>query len=315
MASAGKQAVDVFFVLSGFVIAHVCSTREHGFREYALSRAARIYSVAIPAVILTVAVDSIGIMVNPGIYDGAVQPMTLGLLVRCVLFVGEQWNAHRFPGCNGAYWSLGFEVWYYVAYGAFLFAPSKWRWVATAAVCAFIGPKVALMFPAWLMGVGVYRFLVSHKLSKALGWPLFIVPVVVFAAFQLVPHSHLEAYTAVTLSDERLESTFDDYFVCILFSCHIVGFSAVSSVFLPWLERHSRKIRWISGATFSIYLVHLPIMRFLAAISPFAASSPLMVCFLIAATPIPCFVFAELFERRKELWRSLIESTLRRCGI
>ena len=123
MASTGVQAVDVFFVLSGFVIAHVCATREHDLRDYVISRTARIYSVAIPALILTAIVDAIGIRENAATYQGPFQAFSPGLIIRSVFFIGEQWNAHRFPGSNGPYWSLGFEVWYYATFGAFLFAP------------------------------------------------------------------------------------------------------------------------------------------------------------------------------------------------
>ena len=167
MASAGVQAVDVFFVLSGFVIAHVCATREHDLRSYIVSRAARIYSVALPALILTAMVDAIGITANAATYEGPYQELSVGLIIRSVFFIGEQWNAHRFPGSNGPYWSLGFEVWYYIAFGAFCFAPRRWRWAATLFVLAFIGPKVALMFPAWLMGVGVYHVCSSRSLPQS----------------------------------------------------------------------------------------------------------------------------------------------------
>jgi peptidoglycan/LPS O-acetylase OafA/YrhL len=40
----GHTAVLVFFVLSGFVIAWVTETREHGLEDYVLSRAARLAS-------------------------------------------------------------------------------------------------------------------------------------------------------------------------------------------------------------------------------------------------------------------------------
>ena len=45
----GHTAVLVFFVLSGFVIAWVTETRERSLEDYILSRAARLYSVIIPA--------------------------------------------------------------------------------------------------------------------------------------------------------------------------------------------------------------------------------------------------------------------------
>ena len=153
MQSAGFQAVDIFFVLSGFVIAHVYATRERDFRNYFVSRAARIYSVAIPVLILIAILDTIGLRENPAVYLGPFQPLAPGLLIRSIFFIGEQWNAHRFPGSDGPYWSLGFEIWYYAAFAAFVFVPGRMRWLATVAVLIFIGPKVALMFPAWLMGV------------------------------------------------------------------------------------------------------------------------------------------------------------------
>jgi len=311
MAFAGKQAVDVFFVLSGFVIAYVCATREQNARDYIISRAARIYSVAIPALILTAVADAIGMHVNPDIYQGTTQDFLPGLIMRCVLFIGEQWNAHRFPGCNGPYWSLGFEVWYYVAFGAFIFSPQKWRWLAAIAVLAFIGPKVALMFPTWLMGVAAYHICAAQKFSKSAGWMLYSVSLIIFIAYQLFPHSHLEEFKPLTMDWNRLRSIVEDYFVCALFSAHLIGYSAISAHFAPYLERCAKPIRWLAGATFSLYLMHLPIMYLLAALNPFPASSPLTLGLFLVMTPLACLAFAELSERRKESWRLLITKLLR----
>ena len=310
MASAGKQAVDVFFVLSGFVIAHVCSTRELNAREYIISRIARIYSVAIPALIFTAAIDAIGMKINPAIYQGAVQEFSPGLISRSVFFIGEQWNTHRFPGCNGPYWSLGFEVWYYAAFGAFVFAPHRWRWLATLAVLGFIGPKVTIMFPAWLMGVAVYRICTINKLSKKTGWNLYIASLLLFAAYQLFPHSRLEQFKPLTMDFDRLQSIAEDYFICALFSIHLIGYSSISASVAPYLERHTGLIRWIAGATFSLYLIHLPVMHLLAALTPFPTSSPLTVCLFIAIIPLTSLAFAEISERRKDVWRSLIVKML-----
>ena len=48
-----QTAIAVFLVLSGYVIAHVMATREKTLAQYAASRLARLYSVALPALILT----------------------------------------------------------------------------------------------------------------------------------------------------------------------------------------------------------------------------------------------------------------------
>ena len=45
----GHSAVIVFFVLSGFVIQHVASTRDTHVRTFAVNRLARLYSVVLPA--------------------------------------------------------------------------------------------------------------------------------------------------------------------------------------------------------------------------------------------------------------------------
>ena len=310
-AYTGVEAVDVFFVLSGFVIAHVHATREADWRAFAISRAARIYSVAIPALVLTVLVDKIGQSVDMTPYQSGFQAFTPGLLIRSLLFLGEQWNAHRFPGSDGPYWSLGFEVWYYVAFGAFVFAPGRWRWPATIGVLAFIGPKVALMFPAWLLGVASYRLCASGRIRPGLGWFLLVAPIVALAAYEYAPHSRLQQFSELSFSADRLDRLARDYLIAVLFSSHIVGFAAVSPRLAPWLERHARGIRWIAGATFSLYLAHLPIMHLLAALSPWPKSSVLTLCLLLVATPALCLLFAEFSERRKEAWRRAATAALR----
>ena len=64
----GRTAVLVFFVLSGFVIAAVTDTRERSLENYALSRIARLYSVIIPAFILTALLDYLGNAIDPRLY-------------------------------------------------------------------------------------------------------------------------------------------------------------------------------------------------------------------------------------------------------
>ena len=65
MQPYGRTAVMVFFVLSGFVIAWVTETRERTVEDYALSRLARLYSVIVPAFILTAVLDHVAMAINP----------------------------------------------------------------------------------------------------------------------------------------------------------------------------------------------------------------------------------------------------------
>ena len=56
----GELAVAIFFVLSGYVISYVTSTRETTVQSYAVSRISRLYSVVVPALVLTFAFDTLG---------------------------------------------------------------------------------------------------------------------------------------------------------------------------------------------------------------------------------------------------------------
>jgi peptidoglycan/LPS O-acetylase OafA/YrhL len=311
VTSSGVQAVDIFLVLSGFVIAHVCATRESDIRSYFVRRAARIYSVVIPALILTATADFIGVRTNVSLYQEGFQAFSPGLLIRCVFFLGEQWNAHRFPGSNSPYWSLGFEVWYYIAFGGFVFSPHRWRWIVVSIVLVFIGPKVTLMFPVWLMGVATYHVCTTRRFPLAAGWTLFIGSIAIMILYEALPHSPLPQFANATLEMPRLWSTGQDYFVGVLFSVHLIGFASVSTTFAGWLDRNSRWIRWISGATFSIYLAHLPVVYLLMAISPWPRSSSLTVALLLTVTPTACLLFAEVSERRKDIWRRVVDRGVR----
>ena len=305
MDTAGVQAVDVFFVLSGFVIAYVTSSRERTLRDYAVSRAARIYSVAIPAIILTVIADHAGIRHSPSTYEGAYQPLSPGLLIRSVFFIGEQWNAHRFPGSDGPYWSLGFEVWYYAAFGAFVFTPGRWKWLAAGLVLAFIGNKVVAMFPVWLLGVALFHIAERRHFSQRAGWAMLVLPIFLFAGFEAVRPQQIAAFEHIDFSFDRLQSIAQDWLVGLLFAVHLLGFITVSPCFAGILDRYAKPIRWLAGATFSLYLAHLPIMHLIAAWSPWPKGSNADLILLLTASPLACLVFAEVSERRKTLWRKL----------
>ena len=84
----------VFFVLSGYVISHVADTRETTPRAFLTARFARLWSVLIPAMLLTIACDVIGRNLghNPAAY--AIVPANLPVVrVGAVLgFLSETWD-------------------------------------------------------------------------------------------------------------------------------------------------------------------------------------------------------------------------------
>ena len=313
----GREAVDVFFVLSGFVIAHVVETRERSPLAFAVARAARIWSVALPALALTFVLDRIGQPLRPENYVG----WCCGSLghpafayLGSLVFLNEIWSRHAPPGSALPYWSLGFEVWYYVAFGVAFFGRRPWNFIGAALVMLAIGPRVAALFLLWLLGFACYR-LGRQPADPRLGWTLCVGALVAFVLYEQDAHRYGEIYAAFSFSPERLHDYAQDYIVGGLFALHLFGFRIVSGIFAPLLGRLEKPIRWIAGATFSLYLFHVPLIETAVALSPWPASAWPTRGMVFIGVPLIVLVLAEVTERRKAAWRRAILSLLAFGGI
>ena len=302
----GREAVDVFFVLSGFVIAHVVETRERSALAYAVARAARLYSVALPALALTFLLDRIGQPLRPENYVGWCCD-SLGShaweYLGSLFFLNEIWSHHAPPGSALPYWSLGFEVWYYVAFGLAFFARRPWNFIGAALVLMAVGPGIAVLFPLWLMGFTCYRLCLRWLPRPRLGAALCAGTLIVFALYEQDAHRYGEIYTAFSFSAERLHDYAQDYIVGGLFSLHLIGFGAISGAFAPLLLRCERPIRWIAGATFALYLFHVPLIEAAVALSPWPANTWPTRAVVFIGVPLIVLALAEVTERRKAAWR------------
>ena len=158
------------------------------------------------------------------------------------------------------------------------------------------------MFPLWLMGVAVYRLCENRKMSRPVGWLCMIGPACLMAIYETISNSYTHAF--MPLRPDRFPSLAQDFAVNgQSFSIHLIGVASLSDTFGPFLERHSMEIRWIAGATFSVYLVHLPICHFFVALTHGALS----LVSVVALTLMSCLVFAEFTERKKYVWKNILQ--------
>ena len=314
----GTEAVLVFFVLSGFVIGYVTERRERSLSAYAVNRAARICSVALPALAATAVLDILAPLANHGFHfsplDYASGEWKWHFLASA-LFVNQFWTAHIVPGSNFAFWSLSYEVTYYAAFAA-TFAATRYRLLGTAAVLVAAGPRIASLFPVWLLGLACYRMCSRRTLGRRLGWCAFIGSVIVWIAYEVWAVRHgLRANAAlVPLFDHGGWLLAEDYGLALLFAAHLVGLHAVSGDLGPVLRRVERPVRWLAGATFTLYLFHLPVSRFLLACSWNPAWSRECYLAVFAGTLASVFAIAEVTERRKDAWRRAILALLARVA-
>ncbi len=271
--SLGHNAVVVFFVLSGYVIAYVTEYKERDARSYWVSRLSRIGSVALPALALTLLADRIGMALDPGFYAGglAAYDHFWVRLAASVLLVNELWLVSIMPFSNSPYWSLCYEMAYYLLFALWCFGGRRraW-WVAAAAL--LVGPKILLLLPVWALGVALLRWRAGYRLPEAAGWLLWAgsaAGVLVFQVADVGPQ--LSAWSRGWLGDwlhHRLHFSkhfVGDYLLALLIGAHFLGLRCIAHRFAVVLQGAARPIRTAAGLTFSIYLYHLPLV-FLAAI-------------------------------------------------
>ena len=310
----GNDAVMVFFVLSGFVIAYVLDQKEKTPREYFVSRFARLYSVAVPALVLTYVLDHIGAHFAFDAYDGwwFQNDMPVWRIASNLFFVNELWFNSIRPFSNGPFWSLGYEFWYYTIFGAAIFLRHRpIKLVVVGALCLFIGPKILLLLPVWLLGVQSYYVIKQRMVSEVLGWLLFIGSAVLYVLFRFYAYpDRLYEYMLGNLgivymqdylrwSQEFLSS----YIIGVLVAAHFIGAGVVVHRFKNILGTYECPIRYLAGYSFAIYLFHYPLLQFLGAMTRDMAQESLRNAIVVFGSLAAIWVLGAVSESRKADWR------------
>jgi len=268
-APYGAEAVDVFFVLSGFVIAYAASARETTAAQFAWARAARLYSVALPALVLTLVLDGLGVRLYPQAYASfpgviAVQPKLWWQAAAGLSFLNAGWLTGAPVGANVPWWSLGFEAPFYAGFGLAVFARGAWRWGGLLALAALVGPGVVLVAPAWIFGVLVWRAR-AVPMPRAAAAGLAVLGLLVWAGYEL----GAARWGRGMLSDAWTQpgllrgETPQDLVVAACFALHLLGMARLLRGAAPaWL---AVPIRFAAARSFSLYLYHFPLLMCLRA--------------------------------------------------
>jgi peptidoglycan/LPS O-acetylase OafA/YrhL len=297
----GHQAVIVFFVISGFVIAHVSATKEKELGDFALSRAVRILSVTIPALVLSLAVAwLIGSPLREAFDQTAIN----------FVFLGQSWFLNIMPSTNQPYWSLCYEVFYYAIFAAAVFPRdhrAKAGW--TICVCLLAGPKILLLMPCWLCGVVLYRNLNYFHMSEKASLCLFFVSIVIYALFfwfnvSVHIRDTLEVYAPQFIDEISASNQFiGDFVLALIVSANFLAVSKMNGTAIHWVASQGRFISQCAGFTLSLYLYHQPVIFLL---KHFGAISWLGVI-LTLAVPI---ALAPLTEHRRGAIKKAIRAAL-----
>ena len=313
LSGHGHTAVMLFFVLSGYVIAYVTDTREKAFATYAANRCSRIYSVALPAVLLTPLLDMVGRYMAPDLYAGSAPFDLWGVrILSSLLFTNEMWFFSIMSFSNLPYWSLNYEVWYYALFAAVHFLDGRRRIITCAVIMLLMGPKMLLLAPVWWIGVWAYRNQWGQKMSEASGWLLFtgsLVLMSLFLHFEL--EENLRQWLRDTIGIERtkllVSSQFflSHYLLAIIVVMNFLGMRAIAHRFGWLLLRAERPIRFTANYTFTLYLFHLPLIWFFAALFQDELTGMAYYYAIMASVLVAVWLIGHITEDGKEAYRGV----------
>lgn len=263
----GREAVMVFFVLSGFFI-HLRSAGElaqkgviEGFspKAYAVRRAHRLLPPYAMALVLTLALDTLGNYGWPSLYQAATGDTALDVefvrkgyswsSVLPALLVLPSSMAQDF-GTNGPLWSLAFEALFYAFYplwlwvrcrgvwSGFLLAPLFCLLGAVPGVPSFLG-SVSTEYVVWLGGAALAEVTTRATVSRTQRWLAVVAVVTGFAVHFIRDHAvaHLLGHVAYGMGAVML----------------------VASTTAGWSKwRLVRLFEWLGVRSYSLYIMHFP---------------------------------------------------------
>lgn len=307
----GSDAVVVFFVLSGLVIAFVAQTKDTTLGGFAFNRATRILSVALPALLLGWALDRIGAAQFPQVYAGpyyAAMPLPEQVL-RGLTFTNEWAGLEARLGSNGPYWSLSYEVAYYALFAIAVYVRGPARAALLIIGALLVGLNILLLAPCWLIGVALWQRLRSgRRLVAPAAWACAALPVLAYAAaLGLGLPDHLLELTNRHIDSTQLRFSNEVLWNSLLAAAvglHILGMAGL-------MEGRSglpggAVIRWLAAGSFSVYLMHYPLLQLLGPALPKIGPGLLDDAVLIIATTLACLAFAQVFERSLPLQRAVL---------
>lgn len=274
---AGHEAVMLFFVLSGCVIAHVIyGLHERGkwsWPTYLSARLTRLWIVLIPALVLTAMWDRIGMWLAAGkasIYQGEgfgnILNQPVAALSGPEVFAGNVFFLQRILvptfGSNGPVWSISYEFVYYLAYplllgGLVLLRGRILLGVASVALAAGLlglaGKSISAGFMIWMFGVAAYF------LFKKAPWPARWAIPGFWGGVLLLVACIVGSRVGINLGPV-------DWEVPIGIACALAVYAGLSAEPTERLTRILRPFHGLSAVSYSVYLLHTPLLVFIASL-------------------------------------------------
>jgi len=299
-----ETAVFVFFVLSGYVIAHVLATRENTVAKFSASRFARLYSVAVPALLLAAVTNYAESLRYPTAFESYDNIPAIIRYAGTGLFINNFWLWPDLAPANVPFWSLTFEACYYVGIATFVFAKGYGRLVGLIVLSLMAGPTMVLLAPTWLAGYGAYHFS-KRGLNPGVALGLWLLSTALLLSCFVVEESFRQPLKFLRMPDATVGGLLAAYAAAMCFAVNILAFDAFSGTAERVLQHVSAIIRWLGSITFAFYLFHMPILSLITVYPVAGRSSATQMAALVGFTFLTVATVGWLCEQSKGAYKRL----------
>lgn len=260
IVSHGYLWVDFFFILSGFIMAHVFGAALSGpgkaaqTLDYLWARLARIYPLHLVCLGLVVVIALVYPLFVPNVKDGSWETFMAWKAIPSNLLLTHAMNQHVYLSWDIVSWSIGAEWWTYVlTVPAIVLLHKAPAWLGGLAGCVAFAGLVALVFALpdhnlditfnygfvrclceFIIGLAVYRIYRAGGMTWAGG---DLILVILFAAVVVVFHFKVQ-----------------DLVIVPVFAVMVMAAARNRGLFRKVLQ--TAPLQYLGRISYSLYLVH-----------------------------------------------------------
>ena len=293
VSTLGNVGVDLFFVLSGFLIYGMLIKGHRPFFPYLKRRAERIYPTFLAVLGLYIVILSL--MPEQEKLPPGVWPATILIIKNALLLPG----VFDVPAIITVAWSLSYEFFYYILIPILIGLTAMRRWPTTARLAFFIaltaflywyctvpfddprGLKRLLMF---VPGIIMYEFIANHlwKRIPPIGLPALLIGLAMIPIMKMVGIGGWIHYVSLSV-----------FF--FLFCLEAFTRDGLTARVFSWAP-----LRWLGNMSYSYYLIHGLSLKFFFLVlawvyPPEAKSGPLFWALVVPAFAVTLVPSALLF--------------------
>lgn len=306
-----KNAVVVFFVLSGMVIAASVDRERRTLGHFAIARISRIVPVAVGAIAFSLAVAALdAARPGPPLFAEDLKWANPGETLLALSFLSESYGSNFPP--NAPYWSLCYEVWFYALFAAATYLNGRTRTVWLALLALAAGPNILLLLPVWLVGVALVRMPAATRIGPGAARVLVALAV---AALFVAPHLAMPGFGLL----RRLAPwdtgyslyALTDFLLALALAGGFAGLRRLGENGFAVPARIEPAIRWGANMSFSLYLLHWPLLKLVHLAGLTAGRDPLAFAAIVAGVVAVSGAFAAVTEHKRYVVRDWIERAVR----